>query len=135
MEGLFYAPPGARVPLAVLNATDHPVDAFLSAASPNGKTSPQYAVSLGPHQSKFFSLEDLLDDRSQRFGALSMHHDGTHGAVLLQGAVLNPDTGFSYNIPFAAPQTFADSKFAGAGLLLGRNNLQAGQHNLEFTGK
>jgi hypothetical protein len=136
MDGLYYAPRlGATVPLAVSNTTAYPVRAFVSAASAGGNQGPERVLSLAPHQSSFLDLEKLTADQPSRSGAISMHHDGAPGAVLIQGAVLDTNIGFSYNIPFADPKTFADAKFAGAGIFLGQSDDHADADNPQFTGK
>lgn len=136
MEGLYFAPRGgARVHLAVFNTTDHLVQTFVSAGAPGDNPGQEHVFRLAPHQSRFLDVEELVGGEPSRFGAVSMHHDGSAGAVLIQGAVLQPETGFSYNIPFADPKTFADAKFAGAGIFLGKNEDQPHADSPQFSGR
>jgi hypothetical protein len=135
MEGIWYRPNHkGLVTLAVLNITDQTVNAAVSSDARQGENrTEEHQVSLAPHQSRFLDVDELTGETERRSGAISIHYDGPAGAVLAQGFVLEPESGFSYNIPFADPTTFGDTKFSGAGILLGKQGSASARQ--EFTGR
>lgn len=119
-EAIWFAPStDAYAQIAMLNTTNHSVDATLTLTDEAGAIVRNMPVSLNAHHTRWLNLSELMVQRHGQLGGISVQYDGLPGAILAQGFVLLPANGFSYNIPFADPATMGDAKFEGAGILLG----------------
>ncbi|MGH9795639.1 MAG: hypothetical protein ACRD5G_12780, partial [Candidatus Acidiferrales bacterium] len=120
LEAVWFAPGrDARVTVAVLNITDHSLNAHVSVTGADGGLLEERIVPLAPHQARFLNVRGASKREKRRVGGISIRHGGQGGAIFAQGFVLDPSEGLSYSVPFTDPATLAAAKFEGAGVLLG----------------
>lgn len=134
-EAVWFRPDeGARVGFTLLNITDRTVGAKVAITDDGGGILQSEFVSVGPHQTRFLALQENSDVKSGQVGGVSIRQDDLPGAIFASGLVLELANGFSYNIPFVDPAGFGDTKFEGAGILLGLQG-NPGQEPLRFAGR
>jgi hypothetical protein len=120
LEAIWWAPdPYARMTLALTNISEHTLNASLTLRGQDGGEIRNQPVPLASHQTRMLNLRELMA-RDDLLGGISVRYDGAMpGAILAQGFVLQPATGFSYDLPFTDPATLGSAKFSGAGIPLG----------------
>jgi hypothetical protein len=120
LEAIWSAPDtNARITVTLVNTTESALSASVVLSAQDGTQIKSQPVPLASRQTRMLNLRELMawDDL---LGGISINYDLQFpGAVFAQGYVLKPETGFSYNIPFVDPSTLGQSKFTGAGILLG----------------
>ncbi len=135
LEAVWWVPnDDARLAVAVVNTTDHAVNASVIISRPEGHELKRHPLPLAAHQTRFVNLRQLVAREDALSGGISIQHDGLPGAILAEGFVLDRDAGFSLNLPFQDPATFGDSKLEGAGVMIGLSN-DSGQPAVQFSGR
>jgi hypothetical protein len=120
LEAIWRAPDrDARMTLSLTNIGEQSLNASVSLSAQDGTEIRRQIVPLAAHQTRILNLRELIA-RDDLLGGISVRYDQTvPGAVLAQGFVIQPDTGFSYDLPFVDPATLGDTRFSGAGIPLG----------------
>jgi hypothetical protein len=124
MDGLWWLPsPKGQVQLVLSNTSSAPVTTIVGVSGKAPQKNGSQAVPLGPHETRLLNLqEDVLQrDRGamSRFGAISVQHSGSPGAVIARGMCRDESNGFSLTIQFSDPLTGKSQSLQGAGLRLG----------------
>jgi hypothetical protein len=120
VQAVWWAPDReARMTVSLTNVTAQAADSAVTLTAQDGSLLRTQPVPLGPHQTRMLNLRELIA-RDDLLGGISVHYDGAMpGSVLAQGCVLQPASGFSYDLPFVDPATLGGKKFSGAGIPLG----------------
>jgi len=131
LEGLWWSLPdeqesgedektSARVMLA--NTTNQDIKVLLNLEW-RGGVIPGPPISMSPHQTVVIEIDKLLDQlhihrQGIERGGLSLSHNGSPGALIAHGVILNRTRGFASNLNFVDPAAQSSSVLEATGLLL-----------------
>ncbi len=120
LEAIWRAPSrNARMAVSLTNISDHSLNASVTLTARDGAALGSRFIPLAPHQTKAHDLSELIE-AGDLLGSISVRYDQTEpGAILAQGFIVQPEMGFSYDLPFVDPATLGDTRFSGAGIPLG----------------
>lgn len=125
LEGLWWSlDAGSEVRIHFSNATASPVKVTPSLEL-RGTVYELEPRTLGPHALESLDLRSTLrvlglPARTLGQGGFTLNHDGSAGAILAYGALLDQHGRYSANLPFVDPQGIATASFDGTGLPVGR---------------
>jgi len=130
LEGLWWKHDrGVRGFVSVSNSTDESQTVNLRSIGTHedGEDSVWREVELAAHSTRMLQLEDLgakVAQGDNRAGGIRVEYEGSQGAILVTGGLVNESEGYSANIPFWAHDMSSSSNtnitYASAGLMLGK---------------
>ncbi len=125
LEGVWWLPsPNGELELVLSNTTDGPLSVTTKIRGEEPKREAEVAIDLMPHETRILSGQRLLTGKEHAamssFGAISVAHNGSPGAVLARAMAADKSVGFSLPIQFSDPGGGKSRKLQGAGLRLGR---------------
>ena len=127
LEGLWWKRDQAVTGFVTLtNTTDQQRTAVLTSIRP-GNNSSQQQFSLSPHTAQMFDLREFGGDirgHDNRAGGIRVEYEGSQGAILVTGGLVNESEGYSADLPFWFHDMSSSSPsqitYASAGLMLGK---------------
>jgi len=121
LEGVWWLPsPRGTINVAISNTTDSAICAVVNVEGESPRKAASSAIELGPHETRLLDLETEVLHREHgamsQYGAISVSHEGTPGAVLARAMAFEQSKGYSLPVQFSNPAAGKSSNLQGTGL-------------------
>ncbi|MGH9759944.1 MAG: hypothetical protein ACREDR_39930, partial [Blastocatellia bacterium] len=136
LEGMWWRPTeGSKYDLVVSNMSAAPLTATVSFDASAGAG---MQLALSPHEQREIDLGTTAGAPNpgfgfNKFGGISISHDGEPGSVQAEGLLTDPGKRFSSHFPFADPAMGMSNQLAAAHVLVGAPDSPGLPKGLNFT--